>query len=215
MLGRLSWLPEHRGVDVCWVAGGLWYGVQRKEVKDFLASIVDGRLAKEVAQMQGGGGLDGVVCPTIILEGIVRWTDEGEMMQQYGQRWTIGQWEGLMWSLMAQGVHIISSANVQVTVRKVKGYEVWSRKRKHQALAMRPGPSNAWGTKESRDWQVHLLQGFPGIGSGTAGMILDHFGSVPLRWNVTEKEMLQVKGLGKVRVRQMMGALDEDIQAQD
>jgi hypothetical protein len=51
------------------------------------------------------------------------------------------------------------------------------------------------------------LQGIPNIGPGVAGAVFDHFGRVPLRWDVTEKDMMGVAGVGKKRVEQMMAAL--------
>jgi len=52
-LGTVSLVPEDYGSDFLWASPvfGL-VGVQRKEASDFVASVMDGRLDKELAQMK-------------------------------------------------------------------------------------------------------------------------------------------------------------------
>lgn len=209
-LGTVSLLPEERGCDVIWRARGRWFGVQRKAISDFVASMQDGRLVKEVAQMKGEGGLDGVCMPAVVIEGNVVYTSEGELMLDRQTRVTRAQIEGRCWSLAREGVHVYWTVNVPATVEWVKRYAAWSAKAKHASSALRPGPTVAWGTAGNRDWALHTLQSFPGVGVDRAGEILASFGRLPLRWDVSEEEMMKVKGLGKKTVRGMYGAFEHE-----
>jgi Holliday junction resolvasome RuvABC DNA-binding subunit len=64
---------------------------------------------------------------------------------------------------------------------------------------------------DSRDWALHLLQGFEGIGPDLAAAIFDHFEGVPFRWNVEgAKGLMEVPGIGKGRAEKLWGALNAD-----
>src|SRR5512139_620381 len=78
-LGTVKLTPERFGVDIMWgsTVTGLC-GIQRKEISDFFASMTDGRLAKERAQMQG---LD---LRVLVIEGRPMWTTEGVLVSRFG-----------------------------------------------------------------------------------------------------------------------------------
>lgn len=210
-LGTLSWLPEARGVDVCWRARGAWWGVQRKRFDDFVASMIGGRLSKEVAQMRGDGNSDGVVLPMLVVEGVVRWTGDGELIGWDSHTHiTRDQFEGRLFSLALDGVHVIQTKDLTDTRDLVKRFEKWTRKANHTSNALRPGPIVPWGKAGNRDWALHLLQSFPGMGVDRSVAVLETFGRVPMQWDVSEAEMMKVKGLGKKTVRAMYGAFEHD-----
>lgn len=209
-LGKLSWLPEARGVDVCWRARGAWWGVQRKRFDDFVASIIGGRLSKEIAQMKGGGGTDGVILPVLVLEGVVRWTGDGELVGWDRINITRDQTEGRLFSLAMDGVHVFHTKDTLETKAFIERLERWSRKAKHSSSSLRPNPIVPWGSAGNRDWALHVLQSFPGVGVDRAAAVLDAFGRVPMQWDVSEEEMAMVKGLGKKTVRGMYGAFESE-----
>lgn len=93
------------------------------------------------------------------------------------------------------------------TVGMVRDLEEWTRKAKHGSLMRRPGAKGAWGKATTREWAIHTLQGFDGIGADIAGRIFDKFGCVPLAWTVSEKDLMQVHGVGKVRAKRMVESL--------
>lgn len=202
LLGRVSQRPEHFGSDVLWAAAPVGtVGVQRKTVQDFLASVTDGRLAKEVSQLQV---LD---LRVLIIEGRPTWTVDGELVNAYGQRWTRSQHRRFLWSMRSSGVWVDWSDDLADTVGMVRDLEEWTRKAKHGSLMRRPGAKGAWGKATTREWGVHMLQGFDGIGSDTALRIWEHFNGIPLAWTVDEKELQRVHGVGKVRARRMVESL--------
>lgn len=200
--GEVSMFPEKHGCDIMWRAQRQWWGVQRKEIKDFIASIQDGRLGKEVAQMKN------LPIKVVIIEGKITWTNGGTLM---AGRWETKvnrtQYEGMIMSLMKEGVHVVWTENTKDTARWVTNFAGWSAKERHSSLRRRPGPSTPWGHVSDEDWAVHLLQGFDGLGSEKARAIVKHFGKVPLGWEVTEEELRGVPGIGKVLAHRLWAAL--------
>jgi ERCC4-type nuclease len=83
----------------------------------------------------------------------------------------------------------------------------WSEKPEHNSLSKRSNPRSSWGHVENKDWGVHLLQSFEGVGVDKAAAIWDHFGGVPFSWQVTEKELCQVPGIGKTLAQRMINAM--------
>lgn len=206
-IGTSSSLPENYGVDVLWASEHLGLcGVQRKEIKDLTQSMQDGRLAKEVAQMNGKLGMK-----MVMVEGRGEWGLNGSFMSAYGERVTRQQVRNYLYSVRSKGVWIEFSDDLQDTIEAVRGLRRWTEKEKHTALLARPGPTGSpdWGKVGRREWAIHLLCGFPGIGPHMAEAIIDHFGEVPLRWEVTEKELLEVSGIGKTRAKKLIQALEE------
>ena len=197
-LGRSSNLPEKYGVDVLWSAHGELCGVQRKEVKDLLASVRDGRLGKELAQMKGLG------FRALCIEGVAQWTTEGQMVKQYGEPWSREQWTGLLLTVQMRGCWVLESSSVPDTARVVAECIRWSEKTEHKSLLSRPGAVASWGTTpDDRDFAVHVLQGFPGIGPELAARIYDRFGRLPFTLSCTDEELRAVDGLGPKKIKQL------------
>lgn len=201
---KTSPLPEFYGCDFLWPVEDLGLcGVQRKEVVDFLASIRDGRLARELAQLQF------VNHPMLIIEGKLRWTTTGELLTSYGERWTKAQLQGYIWSIQARGILTTYTESSTETVDSVFMYYRWTSKLKHASTFVRPKPTTPWGKPTNREYQVHLLQGLPGVGVELANRLIDAFGgTIPFGWRITEAELLKVEGIGKVKARAIYGALD-------
>lgn len=206
-LGRIHSLPERRGVDVLFAAGGRWVGVQRKEAHDLVASVRDGRLHREVQQMTtclAGGGLGIAV---LAVEGRFQWTCDGEWVEA-GYRWTRRQHRGLLWSVRAKGIWVEVTGSAEDTADLCRDLQMWAAKDRHSSLDHRPGPVGMWGKATTREYACHLLQGFDGVGPELAGRIVDHFGRLPIGWLVTAAELEGVAGIGKKKARKLMDALE-------
>lgn len=202
-VGRSSLMPERFGVDVMWGARGVKVGVQRKEWKDLIASVEDGRWAREIPMMTGRLGEAWVV-----VEGWPQVDAGGRIVdKRFGRAWTEGMVRGVLWAAMREGVKVDRTADVAGTVAWVRGLVGWTRKAKHSSAVARPGPAGMWGHREDRDWGVHLLQGLDGVGPELAGRIWDHFGGVPWRWDVGVDGLCAVDGIGKKKAEKMMRAL--------
>lgn len=200
-LGESSSLPERHGVDFFWVAQGITWGIQRKRFpEDFLSSLSDGRLAKELAQMQT---LDR---PMILLEGLGTWTNDGYLLDQ---KFHASQLYGWMLScFFERQVPVFQVRTERDAIFFIDRVEAWSLRKSHHSLSRRPKPKgNMWGTKENRDWGIHLLQSFDGIGPTTAEAIYVHFAGIPLAWTTTVSELTQIPGIGKPTAEKLLGSL--------
>lgn len=202
---RLSTIPERYGCDVLWNASGEWWGVQRKELGDFIASVLDGRMAKEVGQMKQ------TPLPHVVIEGAVKFTNGILQWNQWGQEVRESQWFGMTWSLQFAGVTIGYTRNQRETASYITRMMSWTEKGKHSSMSRRPGPVGKWGKANSREYGEHLLMGLPSVGPELAGRLLDKFGKVPWKWDVTEAELCEVAGVGKAKAKMMMQAFGDQI----
>lgn len=184
---------EDYGVDFLWRhPSNAWYGVQRKEINDFIASLNDGRLTKEIGQMKAT-----VTRPIVLIEGKVRFINDtltsvhGYSTKDISER----SWRGRLLTLMHMGVHVAYSDDHTDTAKWVVDYYQWSRKTQHSTATTRPGPVNEWGTLKNRDFQIHLLTALPGVGPLMAERIIETIGW-PMSWTVGIEELLRVPGIG-------------------
>jgi ERCC4-type nuclease len=193
---------EDSGADFLWRHHKQWYGVQRKQLDDFLSSLRDGRLTKEVAQMKAA-----IVMPVVVVEGKVRFIN-GVLASSNG--WgardiTEDGWQGRLLTLMHMGVHVQYTRDRTDTARWVVAYYRWSARTEHGTASTRPGPSrDYWGTVSNKDFQVHVLSSLPGVGPRLANRIVDHLGQFPLQMTVTLEELMTVPGLGRVKAQKIL-----------
>ena len=208
-LGHSSTLPEKYGVDFLWwrhdhngrlTAG--WCGVQRKEAKDFVASLHDGRLARELHQMEP------LVHAMVVIEGRV--DHVGETVVAGRRAVPVVLWDAACWAIQDRGVKMGWTVNVDDTAKTVSRFQRWTEKAEHTTLnrTRSPAPTANWGKTGSRAFQIHLLTGLPGVGEKLASAIVNRFGGLPWRWTVGEKELTTVPGIGKERARRMIEALE-------
>jgi ERCC4-type nuclease len=202
-LGRISTAPERYGADILWWDSAIkgWVGVQRKAVPDLIASVQDGRLAKEVAQLMK------CKVASVIVEGHTRWSTDGQLMRSH-VRWSRTQHRSLIRSVQGRGIFVEHSDSIADTVKLVREIASWAHKGDHTSLDRRPGPSgDGWGRVTDKAWACHLLQSIPDIGPVQAGAIYDHFeGVVPVTLTATRDELLAVHGLGPKRVDKILRA---------
>lgn len=202
------------GVDVYWIARKESYGIQRKTLKDFVASVDDGRLSKERIQMRS------LHHAFLVLEtgerggGAPRELPSGQLagLGGFGRAWTGSQVRGVLYGLMAEGVQIILVRDEAETIARVKELEAWSRKDRHGAARGRGNcPSDVFGKRGSREYGVWLMSALPGVGTEIAGRIWDEFGGVPVRMRegVGVKELSRVKGVGKVMAKKIVDVFGE------
>ena len=204
-LGKVSAVPERYGCDILIVQGLARTGVQRKQFPaDLLSSLADGRLYTQLPKM---AELDRSL---LILEGYGSWTLDGELVDY--ARFTKSQLYGLIYSLAFEfGVQILTVRDIKDTCAAVKSLEAWAMKPKHTSLRTRPGPQrDSWGGLGDREYASHFLQGLPGVGVELAGRIFDHFGKVPIKWDLEGvKDLLAVPGIGKVKAQKIWEVLSE------
>lgn len=204
-IGTVSSTPELFGVDVLFYARGLKYGIQRKEIKDLLASIEDGRLAKEIGMMAGR-----IDVPVLMVEGELRFTMDGVLTNGsgFGREWTKTALRGLLWSARAKGLWVQHTDNLADTIATVQMLQLWAKKDRHGTLEKRPGVQSVWGRGHvmDREYGVYVLQSLPGVGSELAGRIWDKYG-LCMELTVGEGELMAVEGIGKKKAQAMIQTL--------
>lgn len=194
---------EHMGVDFAWRAQGRWWGVQRKELHDFLASLDDGRLNKEVAQMRAA-----ITMPMLVLEGRIQVTNGQVMTNGFGRPVTLSGLHKRLLTLQSNDILVTQVSELAQTVSYVLSHYEWSAAEGHATAGTRPKPAGDWGRPSNRDYQVHLLTSLPGVGHKTAASILDTLGRCPLRMDTTVKELVTVPGVGPLMARRMLTAIN-------
>jgi len=198
-IGKVSSLPEKVGGDVLFFAKGSKHVIQRKELRDLLASIADGRLAKELAQMRtavAGHRL-------LIIEGKTQWSMDGKLLGTWGRDWSLRQWLGMLWSVHEAGCDVMQTQSLEQTIQATLWFVEWAGK-DHRSLKQRPGLGKGiWGTNpDDAEWVSWCLQSIPGISSVMAERIYKKLGN-PLVLNVTKEQLLEVEGLGPKKVNAM------------
>ena len=194
-------MPEKYGADFLFIAHGMFIGVQRKEISDLISSLADGRLQREVAQLQSCGQR------ILIVEGPVRWTNDGEMMDRpFGQKLTRKQWKGLLWSIRLKDIWVEFSDSMDDTIEQLAWLDEWWSRDKHQSLERRPGPVSMWGTPTNEDYQRHLVMGLPGVGPELASRIVQEYG-VPFSWCITKEQLQSIDGIGAKKAKTIYDTL--------
>lgn len=203
-LGTVSWKPELHGVDIMFASKGRWIGIQRKEVKDFVASIENKLLNKQLAQM---GNLDVAI---LIIEGSFKFTTEGVLIgKDYGMTWTDQQIWGLLLSIQAKGVQVVTTQSLTATARCITYLQRYYAKPRHSSLDSRGGPFSIWGTNPTdKEYAVYVLQSLPGVGPELAERIFDRYG-LPMRLTVSVDELMEVEGIGKKKAEAIVKAMSE------
>lgn len=192
-----STTPEKLGCDFLWRSkGGRLCGVQRKQFPgDFLSSLSDGRLVREVAQMKRLQELGGFAA--LIIEGTPSWDVDGNLISRFS-RYSRGRFESFLASLqLVHGMSYWLTTDQDHTREMIVNLWAWTLKDDHKTLLVRPKAPAQWATTAARDAQIHFLQGLPACGPTRARAIIDHFGRVPVRWDLTSEELQSVPGIGK------------------
>lgn len=200
-LGTSSSVPEQYGADILVIEGDVIVGVQRKVFPgDYLASRNDGRLATSLTK------LTQCTHRLLVLEGTPRWTSSGALIHNHANVMRSHLRSQLFTVSLLYGIIPLWTDDVLDTCDLIRDLVRWVANDRHQSLAQRPGPYKPEGQRQftERDWAVHILQGFDGIGPELAGRIYDHFGEVPLAWTVTPEELAEVERMGPGKVRRMM-----------
>jgi ERCC4-type nuclease len=196
---KISSLCEQRGSDFLFPVTELGFvGIQRKAIRDLVASLRDGRLAKEIGQMEGLG------MKVLILEGKNNWTRDGESTLVNG--WSETQQTGVIFSMFLKNFLVLETVDHLHTSRSILQLQKYLAKSNHSSLDRRPKAVGTWGKADSKEFAIHVLQSFPGVGVDLARRIYDRFG-LPLQWTVDVLDLQQLDGIGVKKAAQIIGAL--------
>ena len=206
-LGESSSIPENFGADFLILAPKARIGVQRKQFPgDLLASLGDGRLYSQLPKLRE---LEQAV---LIIEGLGKWTEDGELTSTDFHRFTITQMYGLIFTIMFEfGIPTLWVNDIQATESVLLWLEAWAGKAKHNSLRTRPGADrDSWGNLSALASARHIVQGLPGVGPELSDRIINHFDGLPFGWDVTFDQLLEVPGIGQKKATTMWHALETD-----
>lgn len=153
--------------------------VERKTLKDFAISIVDGRLFKQLIRL-ANSHFRGV----LILEGMVSDTVDIGMTSESMQG-------ALITISLILGVPVLRSKDSSETARLIAYIG-----RQIESVARGGVQRHGYRPKGRRKIQLFILQGLPGIGPERADRLLDRFGSVEAAISASSSELQSVDGIG-------------------
>ena len=169
--------------------------VERKTLKDFAVSIIDGRLFKQMICLANSNS-DGV----LILEGTSRDMVEIGITREAMQG-------ALITVSLILGIPVLRSKDPSETARLIVYIG-------HQIESMDRGSIQRHGyqPKNKRKRQLFILQGLPGVGPERAGRLLEKFSSVEGVVCASSNELQTVDGIGKSIADKIKWAVGEQIQ---
>jgi ERCC4-type nuclease len=195
---------EPNGCDILATTSLGFVGIQRKTLVDLEASLRDGRFSVQLAQIRSSS----ILCLRVVIIELDRTRTTTDGKGFVDSSLTVSALRSIGCKLFLNGTHMVESRNLQDTCNIIEGLADYVERDRADAL-VRPKPTgNAWGTRSNRDWGIHVLQSFPGIGPRHAGLIYDRYG-VPLKWVVTETDLRSIPGIGKIIAKRLISSLTE------
>lgn len=155
-------------------------GVERKNVDDFLESLIDGKLFKQMAQLR-----DAYSRPVLILEG------ENLLTKRNINHNAIF---GSLASITVDfGIPILTTKDAMETADLLNVMAKREQKEDKKEVAVR-GEKTRMSIRER---QQFIVEGLPNVSAVLAKRLLARFGSIKDIANATEEELIEVKGIGK------------------
>ena len=168
--------------------------VERKTLKDFAISIIDGRLFKQMIRLANSNSK-----AVLILEGTVSDTTEIGMNREAMQG-------ALITVSLILGIPVLRSKDSSETARLIVYIA-----RQIESLAGGGVQRHGYKPKTKRKRQLFILQGLPGVGPERAGRLLDSFGSVEAAISASSSELQAVDGIGKSIADKIRWAVGEEM----
>jgi len=166
--------------------------VERKTLRDLVASIKDGRLFRQGCRLAGAS-----LWPALILEGTGRDLDSSGMRREAIQG-------ALVTLSVFLGIPLLRSMNPEETASIML-----LAARQHRRLTGGPLPRRGRRPRGKYRVQARVLQGLPGVGPERARRLLDRFGSLEAVLTANVSELASVQGIGSGTAEAIRWAVDE------
>ncbi|MCK4365437.1 MAG: DEAD/DEAH box helicase [Thermoplasmatales archaeon] len=155
-------------------------GVERKNVDDFLESLIGGKLFKQMTRLR-----DAYSRPILVLEG------ENLLTKRNINHNAIF---GSLASISVDfGIPVLTTKDAAETADLLKVIAKREQRDGKKTVAVR-GEKTQMSLRER---QQFIIEGLPNVSAVIAKRLLSHFGSIKDIANATEGELLEVKGVGK------------------
>jgi DNA excision repair protein ERCC-4 len=169
--------------------------VERKTLKDFAVSIIDGRLFKQMIRLANSNSKS-----VLILEGAAIDTIDLGMTREAMQG-------ALITVSLILGIPVLRSKDPSETAKLIVYIG-----RQIESMAIGGVQRHGYRPKNKRKRQLFILQGLPGVGSERAGRLLARFGSVEAAISASSSELQTVNGIGKSIADKIKWTVSEQIQ---
>ncbi len=153
--------------------------VERKTLKDFAVSIIDGRLFKQTICLANSNSKS-----VLILEGTAIDTVDLGMTREAMQG-------ALITVSLILGIPVLRSKDPSETAKLIVYIA-----RQIESMAGGGVQRHGYRPKNKRKRQLFILQGLPGVGPERADRLLDRFGSVEAALSASSSELQSVDGIG-------------------
>ena len=164
--------------------------LERKTLKDFCVSIIDGRLFSQAYRLASSETF-GIV----ILEG----TQAGELTVSHNA------FRGALVSLaQTYRIPVLRTLNECDTAWCIDRLA-----QQKEVLGTKRGPAVSSKARRPLTRRLHVLRALPGIGPRLAGSLLNHFGSVSSVANATPGDLARTPGIGSERAGAIYDTLHE------
>jgi ERCC4-type nuclease len=166
--------------------------VERKTLRDFATSVVDGRLFRQASAMSRNGRRG-----ILILEGTAATAGELGLSREalQGALITVGVFHGLA---------VLRSAHAAETVRLLTYLGDQAAR-----VASDSAPRHGTRPKGKRARQLHILQSLPGIGPARAKRLLERYRTVEKIATIPANELAVIDGIGQATATKVRWALNE------
>lgn len=155
-------------------------GVERKEVDDFLESMISGKLFKQLSNLR-----ESYSRPVLIIEG-----DNLLTSRNINHNAIFGSLASIS---VDYGIPVLTTKNSAETADMLRVIARREQRQEKKDVAVR-GEKTQMSMKER---QQFLVEGLPNVSAVIAKRLLSHFGSIKDIANATEDELMQVNGVGK------------------
>lgn len=202
--------------DYKWISlhdGRVW-GLERKEISDFITSFASGRLTE---QLRGLLDEADIQVPILLIEGTYSQTNTGTVLLGrrnngvQAQHFKYSTIQDILLEAQMLGVYLQFSTSVNDSATQIRRLYNWSHRDDHTLITGRRRRHLEYGTRLNQ--QEQFIANMPGIGADMAQMLLDQF-LTP--WNVLNmfaapgglQFLKEVKGLGPGKistVRKLLG----------
>jgi len=167
-------------------------GVELKQIPDFVASIIDGRLLEQVRDLKKNFEKAVVII-------------EGEEDIYSVRKVHANAIRGMLASIVLDfGVPILYTKNPRDTagLLAVMAQREQNKERDFSYHDRKP--------RSMKEQQEFFVSAFPGIGVQTARLLLEHFATIKNIVNASKEELTALKGVGDKTAERIMGLLEEE-----
>ena len=181
-------------------------GVQRKTIADFISSLEDGRLSKQLPLLCNCVGL-----PVLLLEGELRFNDDGRLLLGIRPtRFTQQAVHNLIRSISyVSGISVERStglADTPVIINELIEFI----SREHKSLLKRPKIQGAWGKPTVHEALGFFYQGIPTVGTVLSQNLMKKYPCPVGLVNATFEDLQALPMVGKQRARVIFSFLHSE-----